>query len=572
MKRWVAAAALVFYGALAVALFASTWQAPATHVIGSNGDPFVYVWFLRWFAFSLTHGLNPFVTDYVNYPQGYNVMWNTPMPLAGWILTPVTLWVGPVVAYNAVVTSALALSAWSAFLVFGRYLRSRLAALVGGLVYGFSPFMVIQAVGHWHVVMAFTPPLVLLLVDEIVVRTKHSAVRLGLAAGVLGAVQMLLSEEILATEVLTAVIALAILAVLYRHEVRGRIRRVATASGVAAMVTALLTAVPLWEQFFGPNHITGVIQPRNVYVTDLLNLVVPTDFQWLAPGAALQVSNNFTGNGSEWNGYLGIPLLAVCIITAYRYRRDAVVRVVALVGLAMVLLSFGPHLHVGGHDTPIRLPYVVVDHLPLFGNLLPNRLALYVDLLAALLLAVFIDRQRAASRATWIVAVAAVGLVMATLVPRVPYQASPTETPSFFTTSAVQRLPEGEVVLVAPYSSSPAAVQPLLWQAQADLRFRIPEGYLFTAGPGGKARLGPAPFALSDRMLAIFFGGGTAAPTAAEVARYRLDLDEHAVGAVIVGPMAHQQTMVGLFTAVIGASPEAVGGVFLWPHAATSTR
>ena len=574
-RRPIWVAVLAAYALLAVGLFWSTWQAPTTRVVGSYGDPFVCVWFMRWFAFSLTHGLNPFVTDFVNYPQGYNVLWNTPMPLAGWILAPVTLAAGPVLAYNIVITAALAMSAFAGFFVFSRYVENRLAAATGGLVYGFSPFMVTQAVGHWHMVMAVTPPLMLLLLDEIVVRDRRSPVRLGVLLGLLAVVQLLLGEEILASEVLTAAVGVAILAALYRHQVRARIGRVARALAVAAATALPLAAFPLWEQFFGPNHITGVLQVHNVYVTDLLNFVVPTGLQWLAPQAALDTSLRFTGNGSEWNGYLGLPLLLVVGYTAFRFWRLPLVRVASLLALAMAVLSLGPHLHVGGQDTPVRLPYVVIDHMPLFGNLLPNRLALYVALLVALLLAVSLDRllRQPRNLARVVAAVCLLVVVLAPLLPRRPYRASPSNTPAFFTGGAAQRLRDGEVVLVAPYSGKPATVaslatpgtvDPLVWQAEAGLRFRIAEGYLFTAGPGGEARLGPEPFPLSSRMLGIFEGTVGSAPAANDIQQYRQDLRTHGVDSVIVGPMPHQDVMVGLFTAITGRPPEAVEGVFLW--------
>jgi hypothetical protein len=549
-----------------VGLFWTTWQAPTARVVGSNGDPFVYVWFLRWFAFSLTHGLNPFLTDYVNYPQAYNLLWNTPAPLAGWILTPVTLAWGPVLAYNIIITAALALSAFAAFAALSRYVESPLAAAVGGLVYGFSPYMVIQAVGHWHMVMAVTPPLLLVLLDEIVVRDRRSPVPLGAMLGLVAAAQLLLGEEILATEVLTAAVGVVVLAVLYRHQVRARAGRVVRALAVATAVALPIAAYPLWVQFFGPNAIHGVIQPRNLYVTDVLNFAVPTDFQWLAPRAALDISLRFTGNGSEWNGYLGLPLLLVAGFTAVRYWRVPLVRVASLLALTMAVLSLGPHLHVGGRDTSVRLPYLLIDHLPLFGNLLPNRLALYVALFMSLLLAIFVDRLLRQPRvAPRLAAVVCVVAVLLPLLPRWPYQFSSTDTPSFFTDGAAQRIRDGEVVLMAPFSSTLATAGALVWQAQSGMRFRIPEGYLFTAGPGGQARLGPEPFALSRRMGDIYDGtGATVPPTAAEMDQYRQDLRSHGVGAVVIGPMPHQGELLELFTFILGRRPEAVDGVYLW--------
>ena len=568
-RGWGALAALGGYFGMAFGLFASTWQSPLERIVGSSGDPVVYVWFLRWFAFSLTHRLNPFITDYVNHPQGYNVMWNTPMPLAGWLMTPVTLSAGPVLSYNLVMTAALALTAWSAFLLL-RHLGLRAwPAVAGGALYGFSPFMTTQAVGHWHLVMAWTPPLVVYLVEELVVRRRRSPLRTGALLGLTATAQLLLGEELLATEALTGAVGLAILAALHRDLVLPRLSNLACGLAVALGVAVPLSAIPLAYQFLGPNHLVGVIQPRNVYVTDLLNLVVPTDLQMVAPEWLAAISRHFTGNGSEWNGYLGVPLLAICGYCAWTMRRVPVVRFFTLLGAAMALLSLGPHLHVAGHDVRVPLPYLVVDHMPLLGNLLPNRLAMYVDLCAAVLLAFFVERVTLAGAVPRrVVAGVAVALVVLTLLPRLPFETTPAATPELFGAKmAARRFRQGEVVLVAPFSSTPAATQPLLWQAQAGMRFKEPEGYLFTAGEGGHARLGPARFALSDRLLAIFDGVAGGDPTAAEVATYRRDLADHRVEAVVVGPMPHADQAEALFAKVLDRPPETVGGVYLWPAA-----
>ena len=553
------------YFALAFGLFASTWRSPLERIVGSSGDPVVYVWFLRWFAFSLTHGLNPFITDYVNHPQGYNVMWNTPMPLAGWIMTPITLTGGPVLAYNLTMTAALALSGWSAFLLLRHYGLRPWAALAGGALYGFSPFMTTQAVGHWHLVMAWTPPLVIYLVEELTVRQRRSPLRTGVLLGLVATAQLLLGEELLATEALTGAVGLAVLAVLHRDQVRPRLAFFISGLATALAVALPLCALPMAYQFFGPNHLVGVIQPRNVYVTDLLNLVLPTDLQMFAPEPLAAVTRTFTGNGSEWNGYLGVPLLTILAYTAWTMRRVAVVRFFTLLGALMALLSLGPHLHVGGHDPGLRLPYLVVDHLPLFGNLLPNRLAMYVDLCAAVLLGFFVHRVMLTG-VGFRRAVGALGVAMVvfTLLPRLPFESTSAATPELFSAMATSRFRQGEVVLVAPFSANLDATQPLLWQARSGMRFKVPEGYLFTAGEGGHARLGPARSALSDRLIAIFDGTAGGAVTPAEVDTYRRDLSTHGVEAVVVGPMPHFENAEALFTAVLGRPPEVTGGVSLW--------
>src|SRR5260370_7312840 len=73
---------------------------------------------------------------------------------------------GPVVACNVLITAGLALSAWFGFLAARRFIDSELACFAAGLLFGFSPALIAQALGHPHVVVALFPPIPLVLGDE----------------------------------------------------------------------------------------------------------------------------------------------------------------------------------------------------------------------------------------------------------------------------------------------------------------------------------------------------------------------------------------------------------------------
>ncbi|TME73821.1 MAG: hypothetical protein E6I46_11545, partial [Chloroflexi bacterium] len=102
--------ALLIYLGLAAAVFASAWAAPNSNAIGVGGDPNLAIWFMRWTPFALTHHLSPLFTDYLDYPSGVNLMWNTAAPLLGLLFWPITQ-AAPVLAYNTAETLALGLSA-----------------------------------------------------------------------------------------------------------------------------------------------------------------------------------------------------------------------------------------------------------------------------------------------------------------------------------------------------------------------------------------------------------------------------------------------------------------------------
>src|SRR3954468_19344768 len=145
MRRAVPFSAVVLgaYVALAVAVFSGAWRDPATRWVGNDFDPILFIWHLRWMPFALGDGHNPLLSNYMAYPDGFNLMWNTSILLPAFVLSPITLLLGMIVAYNVLATLALALSAWCAYFALRRYARP-LPAAIGGLLYGFSPFMFAQ--------------------------------------------------------------------------------------------------------------------------------------------------------------------------------------------------------------------------------------------------------------------------------------------------------------------------------------------------------------------------------------------------------------------------------------------
>src|SRR3989440_12515864 len=177
----------LIYLVVAVGIFATIWFQPGgpfTNALGVGGDPQLAIWFLRWQGFALAHGHNLLFTTYLDAPQGVNLMWNTTAPLLGVALAPLTATLGGVFAYNVAETLGLATSAMAAFVMIRRYVQATdatgtIAALVGGALYGFSPYMAAHALGHPPAVIPFIPPLQLLVGGELFVRHPRRADRRG---------------------------------------------------------------------------------------------------------------------------------------------------------------------------------------------------------------------------------------------------------------------------------------------------------------------------------------------------------------------------------------------------------
>ena len=563
VRRLLRPSLLVFllYLVLSFLLFSQTWLAPATRLVYGEADVREVTWFMGWTPYALAHLQTPLFSTHIDYPTGVNLMWNTALTVPALVLWPLTWAFGPEVSTNAAITLALAVSAWAAYLAARRYVRSRLAAVVAGLVYGFSPLMMSQSPGHIHMTIAFFPPLVLLAFDEILVRRRYPSALIGAGLGLAGAAQLLIGEEVLALTAIVVAIGLVVLAVLFRPLVTSRLRDLGLAVAAGAVVFAVLAIYPLWVQLFGPERVVGVLP--DPYANNVLAFLVPT--RWQALDVAPGLVHLFAGRNimEEGGAYVGVPLLILLLAVMVAFWSKGIVRLASILAIVAAILSMGSHLQVGGRHTRIPLPWIVLEHSPLLKNIAPPRFMLFSYLMIAILIAIFVDwalsRPGANQRSAW-VAIAVLALVP--LLPSVPYPTDAAVTPSFFLGGAVRRIPAGGVVLVAPFSRSFTS-EAMMWQSGAGMSFRMPEGYAYRPGPTGPTR-DPPPSALQTRMYSIYYDLPRSALSSDELQQMRSDLAGMGAGTIVVGPEPREQEMVDLFTELLSRAPEQTGGVSVW--------
>jgi hypothetical protein len=234
-----------------------------------------------------------------------------------------------------------------------------------------------------------------------------------------------------------------------------------------------------------------------MFSTDPLNLVVPT--LTTLPGGALllPLSRHFTGFTAEQGAYLGLPLLVVLWLY-FRRGVDAARFLAPLFG-AIVLLSCGPQLWLGGIRTNIPLPWALFTHLPLIASALPGRLMVFAALAAAVTAALFLAQAPRAGR----LAV----LICLPLLP-MPHAGMPVPYSSFFAPGNVARvLGPGAKLLILPFG---AAGPSSFWQAESGFSFAQTGGYLGYP-PGAVQRDMP--------LMRLFFGLGSP-DLAADLAAY----------------------------------------------------
>jgi hypothetical protein len=578
--RWASWLVLALYLAGAFAVTWRLWVSPASRMqVGDPTDIDLFAWFIRYSAESVSHGSLPhLVTTAMNAPRGVNLMWNTSLLLPGVLLTPVTLLAGPQVSLTVLLTLGFAGSAATMFWVLRRWSVSTWPAALGGAVYGFSPAMAASGIGHYHVQFAVLPPL---MIDALlrILTGRGRPVRTGVWLGVLTAVQLFTGEELLLDTAVAGLVIAVVLVLVNARDVAGRATAAAAGLGSAVVAALVLGGYGLWVQFHGPLTEHGspwkVTHFRNraaAFVTPGSNVLLHTK----ADAAAMAAHPSYV---VEYVAYLGWPLLVVLIAATIRYWADRRIRVAALSGAVLEIFSLGTVQVVHGVTVPpALLPWTWLRHLPVLSQVLPDRLSILADGLAATVLVVALDlaltRVREAGGGWWrrAIPVAIAVIAVLPLIP-LPYQVTRVSQPPAGYQAAFSRLalPRDARVLVLPLAYGHQSL-PLRWYAETGLPGSMNGGYFIGPERDGQARSYGGP-ALQDFAISIdsLWGLSTPvhgqaaqppvhAPTAAAlrgwVARWR--------PAAVVAVTRPSSRLGRLLTAVFGPPDFAVGRVLGW--------
>nr|WP_255292663.1 hypothetical protein [Micromonospora sp. WMMA1996] len=475
-RRWrprpVDALVVAGYLGLAVLLTTDQWRRPE-RLFHQAGDQMLFEWMLARAARAVTGGENPLWSAALNAPDGVNLMANTSVLGLGVPLTPVTVAFGSQVAFLVAVTLSLAgtATAWYALLA-RRLVRSRAAAAVGGLVCGFAPGMVAQAGAHLHMAAQFLVPVILALVFRPATdRVRRDGVLLGLAV----AYQVFLGEEVLVFLALAAGVLAGAYALADRAAARRLVPVVARRLGIGALVAGVLLAYPLWFQFFGPGHYSGMPFHTLGYRLDLASFSA-TARQTVAGDA--HRAGLLSPNPTEQNSFFGpfLPLLALLVVV--RLWRRPLVRALAACGLLFALLSLGASVVLNRHDTGVPGPYRLLAGVPLLDLVVPARFALVCVPVCGVLLALALDRVRRSGTRAWAPWAGAVAAALLPLTPT-PIRTVPvTPVPAVVSGGGWQAyVPPGRTLVPVPPVTGAAVSPAMFWSARTGLAFDAPGGY-----------------------------------------------------------------------------------------------
>jgi hypothetical protein len=574
------------YFIASIALWWGVWSShPSSTTTCGCGDAARFLWFFEWPAFALTHGHSLLYSQWLFHPTGINLLNDTSVLALGVVLTPVTLIFGPVAAMNVALTLAPFLSALAMFLLLRRWVQWSPAAFVGGLVYGFSPFLLTElALNQLNIAFMAIPPLVVIALDELLIRQRRSAYRVGAGLAALLVVQFFLSTEVLVITVLFGLFAVLIIvgfvALRQPADIGPNVAYAWRGLATALVAATVVLAYPLWYLLRGPAHLTGPIW-SNGTISQFGNTL--TSFWRVGNlgqlGRDMIRFGGYQGPQLPGLGYLGAGVVVVAVVGTILWRHDRRLLLFGALGILAAALSLDP-------GRGYWVPWTLIEKIPWVGDIVEIRFSIVLNLCAAVMVGIMLDRTRTwwmartpSPRSLSPMAIAgglAVVMLLPTAIalwPNLPLTARAVVLPQWFTDVGAH-LPPGQVVLTYPLPFS-GLQSSQAWQAVNRMRYAQAGG----GGPEGQVgRAGDARAGFVVLLQASIPLGPAPPPSRTNLAAIRHALDAWGVTTIVIpdqpGLPAYTRGRdtayaVGLLTAAMGRPPVFDHAAWVWTNVAT---
>jgi hypothetical protein len=315
------------------------------------------------------------------------------------------------------------------------------------------------------------------------------------------AAQFLVAPEVLSDCAIVGIVVLVALGLCYRNEIELKWRHASIGFAIAATILAAIGAYPAYEMLAATGHLSGPVagvSHLQSFRNDLLEAVLPTARQFIAPAWIVKTLHLPTRDVNETGGYLSIPLLLAMIVALVTWWRDRVLRVLGFAALVALVLSLGSRLSIDGHLFSFPLPEAVLAHLPVLDSTVPDRFSLIVAFTVAAMFGIGLDRSLTAAssrpqgpRLMIRGGVGAVGvIVLVALAPRLPIPEPPLLFPATLPAAISDQVPRGGVLLTYPYASPPFN-EAMLFQADEGFAYRLLGGYATVRGTDGAGEYWP---------------------------------------------------------------------------------
>jgi hypothetical protein len=327
-----------------------------THLLGRTSDIFNVYWGNWWVRKALSGGQNPYLTDLLIYPVGFDLTTFAFSPFLALLWMPLSQVMSAAGAYNIVALIITVLNCVSADRLV-RYLTGHAgAALAAGITLGFAPCLATERMAHLNLSVCFWLPWTALLLTRLVREARvRDAILLAVSIGLAFLTRPHVGALVLMFDGMTLI---GLAWVDRKRWAPPALSRLLLAGLLVLLITSPL-AFHLWGRLNQPGGENLVRGDTAYQQTDLLAYFVPPPMHPFFGGWTEPIYQRFINNASYW-AFVGIAPLALALYALGAIPRKALPW--AATGLVFVVLALGPCLRFNGrlYDT-IKLPYSLVE-------------------------------------------------------------------------------------------------------------------------------------------------------------------------------------------------------------------
>src|SRR5262245_52421697 len=155
-----------------------TWPlatSPANLSRNDNSDTMLNEWAVAWIAYQLPRDPLHLFDANIFYPEKHTLAYSEPLIVQGVLAAPL-IWLGasPVLAYNLLLLSGLALTGWTMAMVVARWTGDDVAGAVAGMIFAFNAHTLTR-LPHLQAQHAEFLPLALLCLDQFLWQPRWSS-------------------------------------------------------------------------------------------------------------------------------------------------------------------------------------------------------------------------------------------------------------------------------------------------------------------------------------------------------------------------------------------------------------
>lgn len=349
-----------------------------------DSDPAMFCWNLWWTA-GWIEGKHPLLHCHMlHHPFGISLDRHTLTTANGILAWPLTRTAGCLPAHNLLIVFHAFFTAFTMFLLARVFHAHRWAAVIAALIFTWWPARMMHAGVHLNLASTGWLCLTLYLVARGIQRDQW---RWFFAAGITTAATGASSWHLL----LSLILLIPVIAVSVpdrRPPGWKRLGRI-----LLTLVTGLLVLTPLIVPLVQPDPDIRdrSMEEKESYSIPPLHHIVPPVKSQVFSNTVRSFYMNRSGNVIETTGYIGISVLILALISAFRSTRAD--RWLLAGAIVMVILSWGPTLHIFNRSIP--MPYRWLDGIPGIGaGRTPGRFMIPAGLLLALIAGRTITRYR----------------------------------------------------------------------------------------------------------------------------------------------------------------------------------